>query len=168
MKIKPWEFITSRRNLAQESWLTEQQVRTALEKLIATQEVTQESTKTFTLIRVTNWDRYTQEVTQKLTTTKKNKNILLSNDNNITTPVWFSEKFSEVFSLYEKHRKEKKSKITDTARKQLFKKFAGWGEERTILALKYSMENGWVGVFEEKENQKTKKQEPQSREEFRF
>lgn len=56
--IKPWEFITSLEHLSLETWLTRQQVRTAIEKLKKTWEITHQATNEYTMIGLNNWDIY--------------------------------------------------------------------------------------------------------------
>lgn len=53
---------------------------------------------------------------------------------------------------FEQHRKEKKVRVTPTARRRMFKKFETWGEDRATAALLYSTEKGYTGVFEERSN----------------
>lgn len=54
------QFLTSRESLAKQTGLTEQQVRTALTKLKSTNEITSQSTNNYTLITITNWDKWQQ------------------------------------------------------------------------------------------------------------
>lgn len=79
-------FITSRDNLAFETGLTVQEVRTALKKLKLTNELTSVSTSQYTIITVVNWDIYqanqptnqptiNQHSNQQITTTKEIKEI---------------------------------------------------------------------------------------------
>lgn len=82
-------IITGRKRLSQETGLSEQQVRTCLEKLQSTNEITIKSTSLFSLISVTNWKSHqdnnqqdNQEATneqptsnQRVTTTKEGKNV---------------------------------------------------------------------------------------------
>lgn len=56
--VKPWDFITSLDHLAQETWLTVRQVRTALEHLEKTWEVTKQSTSQYTILTLNNWASY--------------------------------------------------------------------------------------------------------------
>ena len=56
--VKPWDFITSLDHLAQETWLTVRQVRTALEHLEKTWEVTKQSTSQYTILTLNNWSSY--------------------------------------------------------------------------------------------------------------
>lgn len=80
--------ITSIRKLAAETRLSEQNVRTAIKRLISTREITQSATARYTLIQLTNYEKYqgdntvtNEQVTQYqhspntvLTTNKNNKN----------------------------------------------------------------------------------------------
>ena len=56
--IKRGSFVTSRSILAKETGLTVQQLRTALDKLISTNELTRSTTNKYTVITVTNYDKY--------------------------------------------------------------------------------------------------------------
>lgn len=56
--VKPWDFITSLEHLSQETWLTVRQVRTALEHLEKTWEVTKQSTSLYTILTLNNWNTY--------------------------------------------------------------------------------------------------------------
>lgn len=50
--------ITSRKKLAEETGLSQQQIRTALNKLESTSEITKSTTSTYTLIQLTNYEKY--------------------------------------------------------------------------------------------------------------
>lgn len=65
--VFPWEIITGRKQLSFETWLTEQQIRTSLEKLKSTNDITIESTNSFSHIKVQNWSKYQQDNTQQIT-----------------------------------------------------------------------------------------------------
>ena len=99
MVIKRGEFITSRKHLAKDTGLSEQQVRTALNKLISTNEITKTTTNKYTLITINNYKKYqnytppnNQQITtkqptnnQQITTTKQYKQTNKNNNNNIST-----------------------------------------------------------------------------------
>lgn len=59
-----------------------------------------------------------------------------------------SPEFAEAWSDWIAHRKEKRAPIKPTMAKSQFKKFAEWGETRSIAAIRYSIFNGWQGMFE--------------------
>jgi hypothetical protein len=64
--------------------------------------------------------------------------------------------FSDALADYEQHRAEKKSRLTPTARRNLYKKLERMGETRAVAALEYSVVQGYTGVFEENENGKNR------------
>lgn len=52
------QIITSHENLAKQCCLSVQQIRTAINKLKSTGEITSKSTNNYTLITITNWEKY--------------------------------------------------------------------------------------------------------------
>ena len=118
--IQPGQRIVSRESLAKETGLGIQEVRTALNKLKSTSEITIETTSKFTIISLVNWRKYqrgevdTNQVTnqqinqqltnvqpapnQQVTTNKNEKNEKNDkNEKNINYSTFFSvdvEKFS--------------------------------------------------------------------------
>lgn len=49
---------------------------------------------------------------------------------------------------YLEHRRELRKPLTRVAARRLMAKLERWGHERALAALEWSMENGWLGVFE--------------------
>lgn len=80
IKVERGQVVTSRSRLARELNLTEQNVRTALDHLVLTKEVTMESTKTYTLINVINWDKYQCASTEGNQLSNQLSNQELTND----------------------------------------------------------------------------------------
>ena len=94
--IKRGQFVTSRKNLVKPTGLTEQQIRTCLNKLISTNEITKTATNKYTVITINNYDKYqnlnqylNQRITnkqptnnQQITTTENNKNNKNNKNNN--------------------------------------------------------------------------------------
>lgn len=84
MTIKRGQKITSYEHLADETGLTVQQVRTAINKLKSTSNLTSKSTNKFTLVTVENYDLYQSNID---TSTSKSTNNLTNeqqtNNNNI-------------------------------------------------------------------------------------
>ncbi|MBQ8042553.1 MAG: hypothetical protein IJ272_00170, partial [Clostridia bacterium] len=83
IEVKRGQVITSRKHLAEETGLTEQQIRTSLKKLLSTQEITIQTTNKYTVITIEKYDFYqtsnikstnkstdriTEETTDKVTT----------------------------------------------------------------------------------------------------
>ena len=57
-EVKRGQLITGRKLLHQETGISEQRIRTALRRLVESQEITIESTKRFSLITILNYDKY--------------------------------------------------------------------------------------------------------------
>lgn len=58
--IYPWEHITWRISLSDETWLTQQQIRTSLNKLKSTNEITIKTTNKYSIIKLNKWNDYQQ------------------------------------------------------------------------------------------------------------
>jgi hypothetical protein len=74
--IKAGQRVVGRATLAAEIKLTEQQIRTALNRLKSTNEITIQTTNRFTLVTIVNWGVYqeiNQQVTSKTTSSLTNK-----------------------------------------------------------------------------------------------
>jgi len=64
IELNAGQFITSLGHLSKECGLTEQQTRTALNKLKSTREITSKSTSRYSIITVNNWNLYQTNNTQ--------------------------------------------------------------------------------------------------------
>lgn len=62
------------------------------------------------------------------------------------------DQFVRAFTEYEQHRKEKRTKLTPTARRNLYKKLERMGEEKATASLEYSTAQGYTGLFEDNSN----------------
>jgi hypothetical protein len=58
-----------------------------------------------------------------------------------------TEKFAEAWAEWEKYKREKRQKITPTARQLQLSKLASYGHDAAITSLRESISNGWTGVF---------------------
>lgn len=118
--IKPGQFVSSVEHLrftyrdhGKNKKMTTQGVRTVLKRLFATNELTSESTNSYTLFSIVNWKKYQQEETnqvtsnstneqqttnKRLTTTKEYKNV--KNDKNINISA--SDKINPLFWEFKK------------------------------------------------------------------
>jgi DNA-binding PadR family transcriptional regulator len=63
--------------------------------------------------------------------------------------------FRTAWEEFLQHRKEKKTPVTPTAQKNMFRKFVSWGTHNAIDAIDTSISNGWTGVFEPNAKKKT-------------
>ena len=128
--IKKGSFITSLDNLAFETGLTKMQVRTALNKLKSTHEITHEGHSQYSIISIKNWSKYQQDNTQintqithkqhtdntQITLNKNEKNdkndkkerlisALSQNSNFLNYDLMYDENVNKVFDFYEKNCK---------------------------------------------------------------
>lgn len=117
--VKRGSFFTSRKIIAEETGMTERKVRTALEHLKMTNELTILTSSKGTVISVNNYDDY-QKMTNELTnerptsdqrpTTNKNekniKNVVVSDDTPTTTTI-FDDDFVRFWKAYQ-HKGSKK------------------------------------------------------------
>lgn len=62
-----------------------------------------------------------------------------------------TDAFLEAWAMYERHRSEKRAKLTAQAARQQLKNLQAMGVERAIAAINYSVGNGWTGIFEPKQ-----------------
>ncbi len=119
-KEKKWQgivipkgsFVTSYENLAFETGLTVQQVRTAINKLKSTSEITYKSTSHYSIITVNNWERFQEDNTQnnkqitnnqqtnnkQITTTKNDKND--KNEKNTLSIVGKENSYKDMFKEF--------------------------------------------------------------------
>lgn len=79
--IKPWQFVTSSEHLAMETWLTRQQVRTALKKLESTWEITYQATNDYAMLGLNNWATYNQPDNQRITNDQPTNNQRITTTN---------------------------------------------------------------------------------------
>jgi len=85
--IKRWQLITWRYKLSQETWLSEYQVRSSLDKLKSTKEIASKPTNEHSLITVLEYDKYQSDI--KKTTSQSTdeppllKNIYIENKKDI-------------------------------------------------------------------------------------
>ena len=117
--VKRGSFFTSRKIIAEETGMTERKVRTALEHLKMTNELTISTSSKGTVISVNNYDDY-QKVTNELTnerptsdqrpTTNNNekntKNVVVSDDTPTTTTI-FDDDFVRFWKAYQKKGSKK-------------------------------------------------------------
>ncbi len=89
-KLKAGQLITGRKRLSEELNFSERQIRTAIEKLKSTGEVTCETTNKYTIITVVNWEDYqsneeipTKSVTNERPTSDQQKTNERPHRNNV-------------------------------------------------------------------------------------
>jgi hypothetical protein len=85
IQIEAGQFITSRDKLSAELPLSVQQVRTALDKLKSTGEITIKTTTKYSMISITNWSKYqesNQPISQQVTSKQPSNNQQVTTNNN--------------------------------------------------------------------------------------
>lgn len=82
MELEIGTIVTSRDLLARETGLTGQQIRTALNKLILTNEITSVSSPQGTIIQIVNYEKY-QIATNEITNEQPTSNQRITTNNNV-------------------------------------------------------------------------------------
>lgn len=119
--IKAGSFITSYENLAFETGLSVQQIRTAINKLTSTGEITYKSTSRYSMIIVNNWIEYQADNTQN---NKQITNKQQTNNKQITTTREYRECKNEENNIVEINGiNSKKNKKTDPYNNPIIKFF---------------------------------------------
>ena len=167
--------VIGRKALAETLAISEQNVRTALDHLKSTNEITIKSTNRFSVATVVNYEFYqekdiepTNKVTvkltnnqpttnQQLTTSKEVKNKEVKNIR-IVLP-FDSEKFIEKWETWKEykkieHRFNYKSEISEQSALNDLKKLSGNNEDMAIKIIEQSQANGWKGFVPIKNNVK--------------
>ena len=164
IEIQPGQRVTSREKLAEETGLGVQEVRTALNKLKSTNEITVQPTSRYTLISIVNWRKYQNidfetnpminlntnhkitsvqpTINQQVTTNNNdNNNKNEKNEKNIYNLTSFSNDVENFSTSQQKHcfGKYKNVFLTDSDISQLKAKFGNSYIEK-IDALSEGME----------------------------
>ena len=171
VEIKRGSFVTSYENLSNETNLTVRQIRTALNKLKMTNELTHITTLHYSIITIKNYNLYQQNDTQNVTqmtsrchlddipmsTTKEIKNIRNTNSSsvqkneNATTP----EKVFKKPSLFEVENYIKEKNLSVDGEKFFYYyESIGWKVGRNPMESWQSALNYWQRT-EKKEQQET-------------
>ena len=169
--IKRGQLFTGRKLLSQQTGISEQSIRTILNRLKSTKEITIESTSKNSIITVCNYEGYqaeyqqtnqqiNQQTNQQSTSdqpainhikeVKKLKKEKEKNLKTVSLPAWIPK---ETWGDFVEMRKEIKSPLTDRAIKIAFMKLKTLEENGSSpkLVLEQSIMNGWKGLFEVKQ-----------------
>jgi hypothetical protein len=143
MLLKVGTIITSREILAFETRLSVQQIRTALDKLKSTNEITIKTSSQGTIIEVVNYAKYqlvTNEVTikqpmsnQQVTINKNEKKE--KNEKEVILDSWIE------------YRKSAKKSLTQQSIKSILVKMEKYTNEQCKFVINKSIEQGWQGLF---------------------
>lgn len=159
-------FVSSIRKLADETSLTEREVRTAINHLKTTGEVTHKPTSKYSVFTVVNYDLYqsndTQSVSQttserqsndiQTTTIEEKKERKKGNKEKNTKKEFFpdDEKLNQAFADFVDMRKQIKAPMTDRAIGMAIKKLtelSGGNYDTAVKILEQSIMNSWKGLF---------------------
>lgn len=83
INILPWQLLTWRKSLSQDTWLSESQVRTALDKLVSTWEIAIQSTNEYSILTLNNWESYNQPIASKIANESPTNRQRIATTNNI-------------------------------------------------------------------------------------
>lgn len=170
IEVKRGQVVTGRKKLAERLAMSEQQVRTCLEKLQSTNEITIKATNKYSVITIIKYADYqdgeeesnqqssqqqTQQITNKQPTNNHNKRNREYKEYKKNIYTGHSQPFIDAFEQYKEHRKKMKSPLTDYACNLTIKKLETMGDENTqIKIINQSIENGWKGLWGLKEDKK--------------
>ncbi len=157
--IKRGQLVTGRKSLARETGLSERQIRTSLNRLKSTSELTIKSTNRYSIITIQNYDEYQSELQdsdQQIDQPNANKRPASDHDLKNIKKKKENNTFSFLKNLIEKGvveqvakdwlevRRRKKASNTETAFKgletQIVKSGLDWNEAITI-----AVTHSWAG-----------------------
>lgn len=108
--VERGQTVTSYGHLAEETGLSVQQVRTAINKLLSTQEITQDATSSYQVITLCNYDTYNPQgkITNKVSNTLSNNQITndQQTDNKQVTTIEEEEESKEEEDKYSDDSRE--------------------------------------------------------------
>lgn len=154
--IPKGSLVVGRKQLADKIGISEQSIRTSLEHLKSTNEITIESTNKFSVITLINWEKYqgyTEESTnkatnktpttnQQLTTEEEYNNIRIKENNNVRK----TENAQKLMNLYHEHCPSlpKVMKLTDTRKKLANARLKEYSEEQIIDVFNKAQESDFL------------------------
>lgn len=179
VKILPGQTVIGRKALAETLGMSEQSVRTSLNHLKSTNEITITSTNRFSVVTVVNWESYQlcgDEVTNK--STNKPTNNQPTTNQQLTTPKEYKNKrikdiyidvpdeIKDVFMEWAAMRKDLKKPITSrTAVSRALNKLNALSQntDRQRELIEYAIYRNWLSFYpipQEDQLPKKKKEEP--------
>lgn len=172
VEIVRGQFISSYASISEKTGLSVQNIRTSMNRLKSTGEVTVKITNKYSIISMTNYSQYQdanklsnsqatvkQQSTNSQLTTNNNENNE-NHDNNENNAVknidGLDVKAFEKYILYRKEAGIKK--LTKQGEKIAAKKLVKIGGEKQMQVVDQSIGNGWTGLFELKLKANTDRQ----------
>jgi hypothetical protein len=146
LELKIGSIITSRDILAIETGLSVQQIRTALDKLKSTNEVTIKTSSQGTIIEVVNYAKY-QLVTNEVTIKEPTSNQQITTNKNVKKEKNEKELILDSWIDY---RKSTKKTLTKQSIDSILVKMENYTNEQCKFVINNSIEQGWQGLFWDK------------------
>lgn len=151
VKLKRGQLITGRKQLAEKSRLSEQNIRTALEHLKSTNEITIEAKRQFSIITINNYDsdqQDNQQISQPITNSQPTAIQPLTNDQpTANQPSTTAEERKEAKEIKEKQEREEAA-ASPPSPSSRFNSSNSSAVTRDELTTKYGEEN--VSLYEAK------------------
>lgn len=172
IEIKRGQFLTSLSSLSKESGLSERQVRTALDKLILTNELTSNSNNKYRIITVLKYNEYQlvdkqddKELTSKRQTddkqaTTNNNSNKVKKENKVINKTYMADaELNGLFIEFLEIRKKKKAVNTERAINIQLGKLKDLPTEVQKEMLENAIGNSWKSLYPLKDNGYSNKQE---------
>ena len=144
--VKTGSLLTGRELLSMETGLSIQQVRTCLERLKSTNEITINSSKQGTVIQIVKYKDY-QITTNDLTTNQPQDNQQVTTNKNVKKEKNEKELILDSWIDY---RKSAKKALTKQSIDSILVKMENYTNEQCKFVINNSIEQGWQGLFWDK------------------
>lgn len=171
-KIPRGSFITSYQKLAKEIGISVQNVRTSINHLKSTSNLTSKITNKYSIITINNYDKYQEtnkQINKQLTSNQQatnnnriNNNKEINKKESISKDIpkkevkyFESLKVNSLFNDFLEVRKKLKAVNSERAINMLIKQLNNYDEETQCEMIEQSIVNSWKGLFELK-NKKEK------------
>jgi hypothetical protein len=154
VKIEVGCVMTGRELLSKETGLSVQQIRTCLERLKSTNEITIKSNKQGTIIQVVKYKDY-QVTTNESTTNQPTSNQQVTTNKNVKKEKNEKEVLLDEWISY---RKQIKKPLTSASIEKLKNEMALYSDEKCKFVINTSISNGWQGLFWDKYTEQPKQQ----------
>lgn len=173
--VKRGQLVTSLQRLSKITGISVQSIRTGLTRLHETGEVTSKSTNKYRIITICNYERYqdikvitnkqatsNQQATNKqLTTNKNEKNKKESISKDMPKKENFFDEMEDAMKLWLEYKKEIRDAYkTERGIKACcanLRRLSGGSPERAMAIVNQSIANNWKGLFELKNDGKTRR-----------
>jgi hypothetical protein len=160
VNIKTGQLVTGRKAISKATKLSEQNVRTALNRLEKLGILTIKPTNKYSIVTVVAWDLH-QQTNQQTTSSQPTSNQQVTTNNNYNNVNNSNNKKEIVipdginidsWNEWIEARKANKKKVSEAAAKKQFKLLLKYTEEEQKLIIDKSIQNDYQGLFDLKEN----------------